>query len=231
MRARLAFPALLLAVAVAAGACSSGDHDGMDMGTDSNMSGSSMPHDDMGDGSMGAGGAGGSTSTISVPADAEFNAIDVAFAQGMIPHHGQAVQMADMALDISTDPTIRGLAEKIKAAQDPEIVIMEGWLEDWGQPVPDRNQPMDHSTDDMGGMMMSGMMSEADMARLGNASGTDFDRMFLEMMILHHEGAIEMANQQLADGKYQPAKDLAAMIITAQQAEIAEMNALLSSAG
>ncbi|MCB1006961.1 MAG: DUF305 domain-containing protein, partial [Acidimicrobiales bacterium] len=61
--------------------------------------------------------------------------------------------------------------------------------------------------------------------------GTDFDRMFLEMMVLHHEGAIEMAEQQLADGKYQPAKDLAQAIIAAQQTEIDEMNALLSSAG
>lgn len=221
MRARLALPALALSLAVVSGACSSGDHDGMDMG-DGTMSDASMPHDDMG-------GSGGSTSTISVPADAEFNATDVAFAQGMIPHHGQAVQMADMALEISTDPTIRALAEKIKAAQDPEIVIMEGWLEAWDQPVPDRNQPMDHSSDDMGGMMMSGMMSEADMARLGNATGADFDRMFLEMMVLHHEGAIEMAEQQLADGEYPPAKDLAQAVIAAQQAEIDEMNALLST--
>lgn len=230
MRARLALAALALTVALAAAACSSGDHDGMDMGADGDMSDSSMPHDDMGDDMDMSDGAEDSTSTISVPADAEFNAIDVAFAQGMIPHHGQAVQMADMALEISTDPTIRALAEKIKAAQDPEIVLMEGWLEEWDQPVPDRNQPMDHSSDDMGGMMMSGMMSEADMARLGNATGTDFDRMFLEMMVLHHEGAIEMAEQQLADGKYQPAKDLAQAIIAAQQTEIDEMNALLSSA-
>lgn len=229
MRARLALPALALSLAVVAGACSSGDHDGMGMG-DGNMSGSSMPHDDMG-GSMGPGGSAGSTSTVSVPADAEFNATDVAFAQGMIPHHGQAVQMADMALEISTDPTIRAVAEKIKAAQDPEIVVMEGWLEAWGQPVPDRNQPMDHGSDGMGGMMMSGMMSDADMARLGNGTGADFDRMFLEMMVLHHQGAIEMAEQQLADGKYQPAKDLAQAIIAAQQAEIDEMNALLSTTG
>ena len=231
MRPRLALPALALSLALVAGACSSGDHDGMDMGADGNMSGSSMPHDDMGGGSMGSGGPAGSTSTISVPADAEYNATDVAFAQGMIPHHGQAVQMADMALEISTDPTIRALAEKIKAAQDPEIVIMEGWLESWDQPVPDRNQPMDHNSDGMGGMMMSGMMSEADMARMGNASGTEFDTMFLEMMVRHHEGAIEMAEQQLAEGKYQPAKDLAEVIITAQQAEIDEMNALLATTG
>lgn len=230
MRARLAVPALALSLAVVAGACSSGDHDGMDRGADGNMSESSMPHDGMG-GPMGSAGPGGSTSTISVPADAEFNATDVAFAQGMIPHHGQAVRMADMALDISTNPAIRALAEKIKAAQDPEIATMEGWLKTWGQPVPARNQPMDHASDGMGGMMMSGMMSEADMARMGNASGTDFDRMFLEMMVRHHEGAIQMAEHQLAAGKYQPTKDLAQVIITAQKAEIDEMNALLATTG
>jgi uncharacterized protein (DUF305 family) len=75
---------------------------------------------------------------------------------------------------------------------------------------------------------MTGMMSEADMARLGNATGTDFDRMFLEMMILHHEGAIEMAELELADGKYQPTKDLAQAVITGQQAEIDEMNTLIA---
>jgi uncharacterized protein (DUF305 family) len=79
-----------------------------------------------------------------------------------------------------------------------------------------------------GGMMMAGMMSAADMDRLDDATGTDFDRMFLEMMILHHEGAIEMAEQELAEGKYQPTKDLAQAVITGQQAEIEAMNALVA---
>lgn len=210
-RQLVSFAALVAGAALIVGACSSGDHDGMDMGS----------------GSMGS-----TASTVSIPADAAFNATDVAFAQGMIPHHAQAVEMADMALASSTNPTILALAEKIKGAQDPEIVIMEGWLTSWGQPVPDRNQPMmDHSSDGMGGMMMSGMMSEADMDRMAEATGAEFDQMFLEMMVRHHEGAIEMAEQELAEGKYQPAKDLAGVIISAQQAEIAEMNALLATLG
>jgi uncharacterized protein (DUF305 family) len=208
-RQHSAFAALVVVAAIVMGACSSNDHDGM------------------GGGSMQPSG-----STVSIPDDAPFNATDVAFAQGMIPHHAQAVQMADMDLATSTNSTILALAEKIKGAQDPEIVIMEGWLASWGQPVPDRNQPrMDHSSDGMNGMMMSGMMSEADMARMAEARGTEFDRLFLEMMILHHEGAIEMAEQELAAGKYPPAKDLAGVIIAAQQAEIAEMNALAPTLG
>jgi uncharacterized protein (DUF305 family) len=231
VRARLIFPVVAFAALV--GACSSTDHGGAGPGAHGNMSGSSMPHGDMSGSSVPHGdmGSGGSASTISVPAGAEFNATDVVFAQGMIPHHGQAVQMADMALEISTNPTTRALAQKIKAAQDPEIVTMEGWLRSWNQPVPDRNKPMDHGSGSMGGMPMAGMMSESDMARLRTATGAAFDRMFFEMMIRHHQGAIEMANQELAQGKYPAAKDLAQAIIAAQQTEINEMNALLSTSG
>lgn len=227
MRPRLAIPALAVIGAVALGGCSgSGDHGNMSMG---NGPAGSMAHGDMG---MPAGRAGAATATtVAIPADAAFNATDVAFAQGMIPHHGQAVEMGDMALRVSSNPTVRSLAEKIKAAQTPEIVMMQGWLRSWNQPVPEPNQPMDHTNDSMGGMMMSGMMSSEDMARLGNAGGAAFDRMFLQMMVQHHQGAVEMANQQLAGGKYQPAKDLAGAIITTQKQEIDEMNALLARSG
>jgi uncharacterized protein (DUF305 family) len=171
----------------------------------------------------------GSTTTLVIPEGAEFNATDVYFAQGMIPHHAQAVEMADMALETSTNPDVTALAEQIKAAQGPEIEQMTTWLTDWNQEVPDLNTRMDENMDHSGGMTMSGMMSAADMARLGNATGPDFDRMFLEMMVLHHEGAIEMAEQELADGTYQPTKDLAQAVITGQQAEIDEMNALIAA--
>jgi uncharacterized protein (DUF305 family) len=137
--------------------------------------------------------------------------------------------MADTALEISTNPQVRALAEQIKAAQSPEIEQMSTWLTAWGQSVPDPNAMMDDNMDHSSGMMMSGMMSAADMARLGNATGNEFDRMFLEMMVLHHEGAIEMAEQELAEGKYQPTKDLAQAVITGQQAEIEEMNALTAA--
>ena len=228
MRTRLVLPAALVAGALLLGACSSSDHDGMgDM--NGQMDNGQMGNGQIGDmGSMGTAGGQGST-TIVIPEGAEFNAIDVYFAQGMIPHHAQAVQMADMALEVSANPDVKALAEQIKAAQSPEIEQMTTWLTDWDQTVPDPNAIMEDNMDHSGGMMMSGMMSAADMTRLGNAAGMDFDRMFLEMMILHHEGAIEMAEQQLAEGKYQPTKDLSQAVITGQQAEIDEMNALIAS--
>lgn len=226
MRTRLVLPAAALAVALLLGACSSSDHDGM--GSMDGQNGQ-MNDGSMGDmGSMGNAGGPGSTTTLVIPDGAEFNATDVYFAQGMIPHHAQAVQMADMALGVTTNPEIKALAEQIKAAQSPEIEQMTTWLTDWDQSVPDPGAAMDDNMGHSGGMMMSGMMSAADMARLGNASGTDFDRMFLEMMIRHHQGAIEMAEQELADGKYQPTKDLAQAVITGQQAEIGEMNKLIA---
>jgi uncharacterized protein (DUF305 family) len=197
---------LIAAAGLMLAACSSDDHDGMNRSDTGPRS----------------------TTTVDIPASAEFNATDVFFAQGMIPHHGQAVQMADMAFRVSTNPDITALAQQIKAAQSPEIEQMTNWLTDWDQAVPDPDAVMDDNMDRAGGMVMSGMMSAADMRRLDNASGADFDRMFLEMMILHHEGAIEMAEEGLAKGKYQPTKELAQAVITGQQAEIAEMNTLIA---
>jgi uncharacterized protein (DUF305 family) len=166
--------------------------------------------------------------TASIPADAEFNATDVAFAQGMIPHHAQAVVMADMALAQSTSPAVTELATQIKAAQTPEIEQLTKWLQAWGQPVPDPNGSMDLSMSDMDGMMMSGIMSDADMARLGNATGTDFDSMWLEMMVQHHEGAISMARDEVTGGKFVATKALAESIVTSQQAEIDTMTMLMT---
>ncbi len=202
--------AVTAAAGLFVGACSSsGDHGGMDMSTTS---------------------TGASSETLSIPADAEFNATDVGFAQGMIPHHAQAIVMADMALAQSTNPDVTKLATEIKAAQDPEIQQLTSWLESWGQAVPDTSGSMDHSMDDMGGMMMSGMMSDADMARLENATGTDFDTMWMEMMIQHHEGAITMASDEVAEGKFEATIAMAESIITSQQAEIDTMLSLLESA-
>lgn len=218
IRTRLVLPAVIALAGLTLGACAGSDDD---QGT---ANGSAMEGMD----SMEGTDPGGTTTTLDIPDGAEFNATDVAFAQGMIPHHGQAVQMADMALDVSSNPDVTALAEQIKAAQSPEIEQMTTWLTDWDQAVPDPNAVMDDNMDGAGGMMMSGMMSAADMERLTDATGTDFDRMFLEMMILHHEGAIEMAEQELADGKYEPTLDLAQAVITGQQAEIEEMNSLIA---
>lgn len=173
-----------------------------------------------------------SSTTISIPADADFNATDVGFAQGMIPHHAQAVEMADMAIAANASPTVLSLAQKIKAAQNPEIETMTSWLRQWDQPVPAITSSMDgggHDMTGMSGMMMDGMMTQADMTRLSKATGTEFDRLWLELMVQHHEGAVRMANDELSSGKNAAAQTLARAIIASQTAEIDQMNALISS--
>lgn len=170
-----------------------------------------------------------SPTTVAIPANADFNATDVGFAQGMIPHHGQAVEMADLALKNTTNPDVLALAKQIKAAQSPEIETMSAWLRTWGQPVPSAmSMSGGHDMTNMGGMMMDGMMSDADMKRLETSTGTAFDRLWIELMIQHHEGAVRMANDELANGKNATAKQLAQAIITSQQAEITTMNQLLT---
>jgi uncharacterized protein (DUF305 family) len=153
---------------------------------------------------------------------AQFNNADVTFATQMIPHHRQAVEMADMATTKATTPAVKQLATAIKAAQDPEIQQMSGWLTSWGKPVP---TPGMHSGHDMSGPM-PGMMTEQEMADLGKATGTMFDRMWVQMMIKHHQGAVTMAKAELEQGKNADAKALAQKIVDAQEAEITEMQGL-----
>lgn len=161
------------------------------------------------------------------------NNADVTFATSMIPHHQQALQMVELTQGRTLDPAVQKLADQIKAAQAPEIATMGRWLTAWGKPVPSATST-GHDSHDMGGMDMSsahmpGMMSAEDMASLENASGADFQSMWLRMMIRHHEGAITMAKTELADGSYRPAADLAQSIIDGQQAEIDQMRQLLGS--
>lgn len=168
-------------------------------------------------------GANGSTSATT---QAAFNDVDVAFVEDMKPHHEQAVEMADIVLSKDPSPKVAALAAKIKAAQTPEIAELEALLAAFG--VEDSGaHGGGHSMDSMGSM--SGMMSDQDMADLEAASGTEAARLFLEGMIVHHEGALEMAEAELAGGKNADAKDLATRIKAAQQAEITEMKALLAA--
>jgi len=155
---------------------------------------------------------------------AEHNDADVAFAKDMVPHHEQAVEMSDMALQKAENVKVKELATRIKAAQGPEIKQMKGWLKDWGESADDMG---DHSG--MPGMDMNGMMTDAEMKELGAASGAAFDKLFLEGMIRHHEGAVTMSQDELAKGKFPEAKTLAQQIIDSQNAEIAEMKALLGT--
>ncbi|MGF9662580.1 DUF305 domain-containing protein [Arthrobacter crystallopoietes] len=149
---------------------------------------------------------------------------DAAFAQAMIPHHEQAVEMSEMMLvKDGVDPEVKQLAEDIKAAQGPEIEKMHSWLEAWGQPT-----TMAGGSDHSGHSSMSGMMSDADLDKLRGAEGTDASRMFLEQMIEHHEGAITMAEQEAANGSGVQAVELARKVVADQQAEIDKMKDLLA---
>lgn len=178
---------------------------------------------------------GGSTSAdpLSAPAQtagaavtqAEASAADISFAQLMIPHHRQALEMAEMALTQAESPEVLQLAEQIQAAQDPEIQMMSGWLEQWGAPM---EMGDDHGSHDMGGMTMDGMMSDEDMQALADATGADFDRMWLEMMIAHHEGAIAMADQVKVESTNADVIALADAVISGQTAEITAMQQLLA---
>lgn len=152
----------------------------------------------------------------------DFNDADVMFAQMMIPHHEQAIELADIALDpaVGASDAVRALAQRIKEAQDPEIDQMTTLLGAWGEST-EMDSDMDHST------MMSGMLTLDELATLSDQRGTDFDQAWLEAMISHHEGAIEMANDVLDDGSNTEIRSLAEQIIAAQQTEIDEMRALL----
>lgn len=170
--------------------------------------------------------SGSSGTAAAIPADADFNKTDVGFTQGMIPHHAQAIEMAEMAIAQSKNADVLELATQIKAAQGPEMAQMTGWLETWGQKVPETSGM--HDMAGMDSMMMSGMMTDADMQKLGQSMGTSFDRMWLEMMVLHHEGAITMANDEIAGGKSPDTIALARKIISGQQTEIDTMNRLIA---
>ncbi|MEU9336007.1 DUF305 domain-containing protein [Streptomyces sp. NPDC048290] len=189
-----------------------------------------------GDGDTGHGGHGGTSAaaspSASAPASASasqgaHNAADIAFAQGMIPHHRQAVEMADLVADRAGSDEVRKLAEEIKAAQDPEIRTMTGWLTAWGEEVPEGSGHAGHDMSGDASGDMSGMMTDEEMADLENASGKAFDTAFLTLMVKHHEGAVTMAETEQKDGAYQPALDMAEAVVTTQSAEIERMNGLL----
>jgi uncharacterized protein (DUF305 family) len=156
------------------------------------------------------------------PADgqASHNADDVTFAQEMMGHHKQALELVDMARDRSTDPALLELAAGIGAAQGPEMGQMAEMLRGWGQ---DPDGAMHHG----GHSSMPGMVDDATMARLRSLSGREFDTLWLESMISHHQGAVEMAKAENANGQNADAKALAGHIIEAQEAEIAQMKQML----
>ena len=162
----------------------------------------------------------GSSSTTASAAAGPHTQADVMFAQMMIPHHQQAIEMSDIILTKDgINAQVADLATQIKAAQGPEITTMSGWLAGWGQD-PSPSMGMDYDT---GG----GMMSQADMQALQQATGDEAEKLFLTGMIAHHRGAITMAENETANGQNPDAKQLAQSIIDAQQAEITTMKQLL----
>ena len=160
----------------------------------------------------------------------KFNDADVSFATDMIPHHAQATEMVNLTMGRHLDPEVEKLAEGIRSAQVPEIETMVGWLTDWGKRIPATAQDHAHGDSDSGMEMhtdMPGMMTEEQMSELEHAHGADFQTMWLEMMIEHHQGAIEMAKTEIDDGKDAAAVDLAKSIVTAQTAEIDRIEKLI----
>ena len=198
-------------------------------------------------GAMMSGGGSAMMSAAPSAADGQHNAADVAFAQQMIVHHPGAIEMADLAPSRAASQQVKDLAVRIKAAQDPEIQQMQGWLSTWAAAMPSTTAESD--SDGMGGMdiggmgsqgqmtsggvtstmSMPGMMSDADMQQLAAASGTEFDRLFLQQMIVHHQGALEMADTEIAQGSNAAALALARSIKTSQTAEITEMQQMLQT--
>jgi uncharacterized protein (DUF305 family) len=151
---------------------------------------------------------GGGTPATSAPNDA-----DVTFAQNMIPHHQQAIEMAKLVESHTDRPELHTLADSITTSQGQEVTQLQGWLQSWGKP--ETPAGMAH-----GGMEMPGTMSEADMSRLMDSTGTDFDLAFVEMMAEHHQGAIDMAKTELQDGSLPEVTQFAQKVIDDQQAEI-----------
>lgn len=151
---------------------------------------------------------------------ADFNDADVTFATMMIPHHEQAVDLSEMVPTRTTNPEVVKLAQSISAAQGPEIETMKVFLVQWNA-----GEAGGHEGHDMS--EMQGMVDAATMEKLQTLNGDAFDKLWLQSMIGHHEGAIEMADAELKDGANADAKRLAQQIVTAQQAEITSMKQML----
>ena len=167
--------------------------------------------------------SGAATSASSAPStsatvSARSRAGDVMFARMMIPHHEQAVAMADLALANGAGPEVTRLATQIKAGQGPEIAQMQGWLASWGADAGSATDHMGH---------MPGMMGGDDLEELGPLKGAAFDERWLRMMVAHHEGALAMAQDVLSTTQDPQVRSLAEAVVSGQTAEIATMKGLL----
>jgi uncharacterized protein (DUF305 family) len=146
------------------------------------------------------------------------NQADHTYVSMMIEHHRQALTMTALAPTRAANATVKGLAERIEKSQKPEIGGMEQWQKQFGTGAGHGSH--DHST-------MPGMATRAQLDALGAASGSAFDRMFLELMIVHHEGAVKMATDLLATGQNELVEEMATDVIATQTDEIGRMRDLL----
>ena len=187
---------------------------------------------------LGAAACGGDEAApaASVPSATEHNDADAAFASDMLQHHAQALSMIDLTVERPLDPEVVELAEQVRAAQGPEIETFSDWLTEWDEEVPETMRDHGNAGHDggdlaesMAGMdtSMPGMMSAEQMTELEESSDDEFQTLWLEMMVDHHTGAVEMADAHVENGQLMPAIDLARDIAEAQSSELETMQALL----
>jgi len=158
-----------------------------------------------------------------------FNEADAQFASDMLQHHAQALAMVDLTVGRDLDPELAALVEDIRAAQAPQIQTFTEWLTAWDQPVPEtvRDHANAHGDGSAEHAEMPGMLSEGEMDQLEDARGPEFRSLWLQSMIEHHEGAIEMAGDEADEGEFGPAVAVAESIEASQGAEIDRMKAML----
>src|SRR4051794_35281534 len=163
------------------------------------------------------------------------DSVDAGFARDMSVHHLQGVEMANLALDRTTDPQLRSLAFDISATQTNQVGRMQGWLTLWGL-TPSGGTPMawmgasghEHMAE---GALMPGMATEQELAQLRSLSGTAFDVQFLRLMIRHHQGGLEMAQYAAAHAELPAVRNLARSIADTQTAETTTMAGMLTALG
>ena len=171
----------------------------------------------------------GCSSGSAVDDSKSFNQADQKFVQEMIPHHEQAVVMSEMVNNVAVSGETAALATEIIGAQTSEIELMKGFLSEWGVEFDPNSDP--HAGHMMSGDESHGMMTDEELVELKNLMGSNFEKMWLTMMLAHHKGAIKMAETVIADGKDARVKTLAEAIISEQKKEIDLIDSLLAKLG
>lgn len=208
-----ALAAAAVAAVLALGACDAGSGDG-----------TSDKAKDSGPGVVAPGRPGEPARTLSAEEAVEeagqdtANSADFRYARMMIEHHGQALVMTGLVPGRTSADTVERLADRISAGQKPEIGAMKGWLERNG--ADRRKEHHDHTT-------MPGMATDAQIEKLRAAEGKAFDKLFLELMITHHQGAITMATEALTEGNDVIVEEMASDVVAQQTVEINRMRGLM----